>query len=309
MTGTFRAILPDQGDKQMRRILHITSGDIAGGSLAKAGLPGEVFVWHDILYDGPRQPGWPDENILTARALFLEETTAGGLDRDSVLKALHHQYRKLADAASYERIVLWFDACLFDQSMLAHILMCLAHKGIRQVELLCVDAFPGIDPFHGLGQLQPAQFAALYPDRRPVTDGQFRFAAIVDKAFATQDAALLVELSEMVEPPLPRVPAAVMRWLQEQPDPTTGLGRLESLALAAIRAGSETPGRIFASVAAADTPPQFWGDTTLWAKINGLADRIPPLVLIEGPEERLPQWERPVPLDTFRIKPLPDTPV
>lgn len=91
----------------------------------------------------------------------------------------------------------------------------------------------------------------------------------------------------------------------ERPDMITGLGRLESLALAAIRAGCETPGKIFSSVAAADTPPQFWGDTTLWAKINGLADRVPPLVQIEGPADRLPQWETQVPLKEFRIKALP----
>jgi hypothetical protein len=294
--------------KEMSKVFHITSGDIAGGSLAKAGLPGEVFVWHDILYDGPRQPGWPNENTLSARALFLDESTAGGLDRDPILKTLHNQYQRLADAASYERIVLWFDACLFDQSMLAHIVTCLSQKGIRKVELLCVDAFPGIEPFNGLGQLQPEQLASLYADRRPVTDEQFWFAAVVDKAFATQDAALLTELSGMTDPPLPWVPAAVTRWLQEQPDPATGLGRLESLALAAIRAGCETPGKIFASAAAADTPPQFWGDTTLWAKINGLADRVPPLVEIEGPMDRLPQWESQIPLKEFKVKALPTQP-
>ena len=130
----------------MSIVLHITSGDIAGGSLAKAGLPGKVFVWHDILYDGPRQPGWPSENTLSDRALFLEESTAGGLDRDRILKTLHDQYQRLAETASHECIVLWFDACLFDQSMLAHILTCLDSKGIRQAELLCVDSFPGIVP-------------------------------------------------------------------------------------------------------------------------------------------------------------------
>jgi hypothetical protein len=45
---------------------------------------------------------------------------------------------------------------------------------------------------------------------------------------------------------------AARRWLQEQPYPTTGWGRLESLALAAIRAGCDTPGKILASGAAAD---------------------------------------------------------
>jgi len=288
----------------MGRTLHITSGDRAGSSLAKAGLPGEVFVWHDVLYDGPRQPGWPDDDTLKARALFLEEFTGAGLDGESILKTLRHQYQRLTEAASHERIVLWFDACLFDQSMLAHILTCLYLEGTREVELLCVDAFPGIEPFHGLGQLQPEQFASLYDNRRPLTDEQFRFAAVVDDAFATQDAAMFAELTALADAPLPCVPAAVTRWLQEQPDPVTGLGRLEHLALAAVRDGCERPDKIFAAVAAADKPSQFWGDTTLWAKLNGLATRVPPLVRIEGPADRLPQWESDVSLKDFRITAL-----
>jgi hypothetical protein len=209
--------------------------------------------------------------------LFLEECTAGGLDRQSILDTLRHQYNKLADAAPGKPIVLWFDACLFDQSMLAHILTCLRHRNAQNVELLCVGEFPGIEPFHGLGQLQPDQPASLYGNRQPVTDAQFDFAGQVDGAFATQDSGVLSALSRMNDAPLPWIPAAAARCLQERPDPVTGLGRLEHLALTAIRAGSDTPGRIFASVAAGDTPPQFWGDTTLWAKINALAAREPPV--------------------------------
>lgn len=290
----------------MNNILHITSGDCAGGSLAKAGLPGEVFVWHDVLYDGPRRPGWPDEATLNARAAFLADFTAGGLDRQRVKDTLYHQYDKLAEAPSVSRIVLWFDACLFDQSMLAHILMCLRQRNAREVELLCVDEFPGIEPFHGLGQLQPEELASLYDNRRPVTDAQFDFAVQVDDAFANQDADVLSALSRMADAPLPWMPAAIVRWIQEQPDPVTGLGRLENLALTAIRAGSDTPDKILACVVAGDTPPQFWGDTTLWAKINALAEREPPLVRIDGPANRLPQWESDVPLGAFRIKASPN---
>ena len=288
----------------MSKILHITSGDIAGGSLAKAGLAGEVFVWHDILYDGPRRPGWPSQDILKARASFLEEFTAGGLARDLALKTLHGQYQRLAQAASGGRIVLWFDACLFDQSMLAHILVCLAHQGVSRADLLCVDSFPGIDPFHGLGQLGPEQLASLYDRRRPVTEEQFKFASVADKAFASQDPVLLAELAQAAEPPLPWIPAAAERCLQELPDPATGPGRLESLALAAIRSGCEAPNEIYTFVAAAETPPQFWGDTTLWAKINGLADRTPPLVRIEGPTDRLPQWKTQGSPRDYRVKAL-----
>lgn len=286
----------------MGSTLHITSGDCAGESLAKSGISGEILVWHDILYDGTRIPGWPDTTTLEARAQFLVETTAGGLEKEHVLRTLKNQYQKLASAAGHEAIVLWFDACLFDQSMLAHILTCLQLQNIQQAELLCVDAFPGIVPFNGLGQLQPSQLASLYGQRRPVTEPQFHFAGVVDKALATQDQEQLESLSCRTDAPLPWIPAAIKRWLQEQPDPQTGLGRLESLALEAIRGGCQTPADIFSRVASADRPPQYWGDITLWAKINALADRTPPLVLISGPMERLPQWQGPVKLERFRIR-------
>ncbi|THB64732.1 MAG: DUF1835 domain-containing protein [Desulfovibrio sp.] len=289
----------------MADTLHITSGDTAGDILAKAGIPGDIFVWRDILYDGPRDSGWPSEDTLHDRALFLEQTTAGGLDKERVLQTLRDQYQKLEQATGYERIVLWFDACLFDQSMLAHILSCLHHKSVLSVDLICVDAFPGIEPFHGLGQLSPEQMASFHGKQLPVTPEQFEFAVVVDQAFATQNATMFSEISAMTAPPLPWVPAAVKRWLQEQPDPATGLGRLERLALAAIQDGNQTPGEIFAAVAAAETPPQYWGDITLWAKINGLAEREPPLVRIEGPAERLPQWGSGEEFGEFNIQALP----
>jgi len=285
----------------MHATLHITNGDSAGERIALAAIPGDVLVWRDILYDGTRNPGWPDEETMEARARFLEQATGGGLDSADVLSTSRHQYHKLAAAAEYERIVLWFDACLFDQSMLVHLLACLLHKDIQHVELLCVETFPGIVPFHGLGQLQPSQLASVYGQRRPVAEAQFRFAQIADTAFATQDPIRLDELARRTDAPLPWIPAAVRRWLQEQPDPGTGLGQLQRLALQAIRGGCENPNEIFAAVAAADPPPHFWGDITLWGKINALTDRKPPLVRIDGPVDRLPQWKSDLDLKRFRI--------
>ena len=152
--------------------------------------------------------------------------------------------------------------------MLVHILACMAHQSLHKAELLCVDSFPGIVPYNGLGQLDPAQLESVYDQRRLVTDAQFRFAQIVDKAFANLDLKMLSELSRSSDVPLPWIPAAVTRWLQEQPDPKTGLGRLAFLALEAIRGGCETPAEIFNAVAAADTPPQFWGDIRASARNN-----------------------------------------
>ena len=287
----------------MKTTLHITSGDMAGRLLEKSDIPGEVFVWHDILYNGPRNPGWPDEKTLAARAVFLEETTGGGLDRLYILETLNAQYEKLKSAAHYESLVLWFDACLFDQSMLCHILTCLGILENLKADLLCIDAFPGINPYHGIGQLSPDQLASVYPRRGALTAGHFLFAERVDRAFALQDQAEFLALKELTDAPLPWVAAAAGRWLEEYPDQTTGLGRLECLALEAIRSGCRAPKEILSFVSERETPPQFWGDITLWEKINALADRDPSLVRIEGPGPRLPQWEGTQDLTRFRICP------
>lgn len=288
----------------METILHITNGDGAGKSLKDSEIPGKVLVCRDLLYRYGRNPGWPDKNALQVRANYLSRLTAGTMDSNEIFNMLEMHYRELSRAAKYGNVVLWFDACLCDQSMLAHVLVCLNHVHVQRVELICIDSFPGVTPFNGLGQLRPSQMASLYPRRVPVSAEQIRYARTVDNAFASQKAHLVAELSHQTDAPLKFVPAAAARWLQERPDPKTGLGRLEYLALKAIADGNETPAEIFSSVAEADESPQFWGDTDLWRKINALAERDPPPVRITGPAEKLPQGMASMKLKDFRIKML-----
>ncbi len=260
-------------------------------------------MWCDILYDGPRKPGWPADDILLARASFLESTTGGGLGRELILETLRKQYEKLVGAQTSDDIILWFDACLLDQTMLCHILTCMRIKGLGTAELICVDAFPGIKPFDGLGQLSPEQLASIYDSRQNVTEVQFDFAERVDRAFALQDQSEFVDLARLRNAPLPWVPAAAARWLREQPDEATGLGHLEQLALQAVHSGLKTPGEIFTYAKTHDVHPIFWGDATLWAKINNLATRTPALVRLDGPAPFLPQWQGTEFINAFRIYP------
>lgn len=286
----------------MNTTLHIINGDGAGNSLVKSEVSGEVLVCRELMYTGSRNPGWPNSATLLARAQLLSDLIAGGMDSGSILETLQSYYQKLSAASEYENIVLWFDACLCDQSMLAHILVCLNHQSRQDAELVCVNSFPGIEPFNGLGQLSPSQLASLYDKRCRVTREQLEFAEIVEKACAAQDVTLFLEISQKTDAPLPYVPAAITRWLQEQPDPKTGLGRLEHLALMAIRDGNKTPAEIFSHVAKAEVSPQFWGDTDLWRTVNSLAARNPPLVQIEGPTPKLPQWTSQFTLRDYKIE-------
>ncbi len=73
----------------------------------------------------------------------------------------------------------------------------------------------------------------MYSQRQPLTSDLFDFAERVDRAFACQDKAEFIKLSE-TDAPLPWIPAALKRWMEECPDQATGLGKLEKLALEAI---------------------------------------------------------------------------
>lgn len=292
-------------DQKMKNTLNITSGDYCGKTLADSAVPGEVFVWHDVLYEGPRKTGgWLDNETMAARAEFLESFTGGGLKKDAILETLKNQYLKLKESSQYDDVILWFDACLFDMAMLVHILSCLKTLVIPDVQLLVVDKFPGINPYNGLGQLNSDQMFSVYETRMPVTSEQYLFAEKVDNAFAEQNMKVMAELTAEKNAPLLWIPAAANRWLQEQPDPDSGMGKLESLALKAIRDGCDSPGTIYSAVAEADSKPQFWGDTFLWAKINQLADRENPLVKISGPTPKLPQWDCSATIKDYRITPI-----
>jgi len=72
----------------------------------------------------------------------------------------------------------------------------------------------------------------------------------------------------------------------------------------AARSGCETTENVYSFVSARETPPQFWVDITLWQIINTLAERETPLVRIDGPMSRLPQWEGIADLALFRIYPM-----
>ncbi len=281
--------------------LHITSGDFAAELIKQAGFNGDVLAWRDMLYIGKRCSGWPDEQTLIARSEMLSTSLGGALSAATIKSGIQKQYDKLKTAPDYDFVLLWFDDCLYDLSMLAHILNCLDSRKVIGVELILIGSFPGIFPFNGLGQLSSEQFKVIYKQRSKVTDAQYKLAKIVDEAFACQNIEKIQKLSAVEHLEIPGLQAAVRRWLEELPDPKTGLGKLGRLALDAVKSGLKSPVEIFKYTASHDSSPQFWGDTTLWEKINHLADRG--LVQITGPSERLPQWVSEYSLNSFHILP------
>lgn len=60
--------------------------------------------------------------------------------------------------------------------------------------MICINAFPGVTPFYGLGQLTPAQLASLWLDRQPVAAEQRALGARAWEAFTSPDPQAVRQL-------------------------------------------------------------------------------------------------------------------
>jgi hypothetical protein len=272
-------------------MLHVTNGDSAARKLAAAGLGGAVLPWRDVLHEGP-VPAGPDPAGLNAvRARFLAEV--GWATYEEAFGYFQARDATLTTAAAgAEEIVLWFEHDLYDQLQLAQILAMLdAAPRLPRVSLICIDAFPGVTPFHGLGQLQPADFAMLFPSRIPVSEGAPALGRAAWTAFREPDPTALDALLAADTTALPFLAAAFRRWREEFPAPGDGLGRNERAILRAVAAGAQRPPEIFHAVQGQEAAP-YLGDSSCWRQIADLAGGPVALLVARDPADAGPFTDR-----------------
>jgi len=256
-------------------MLHLTNGESAAGSLRSSGVPGRVIAWQDVLHEGPVPAGLTLEGMSEVRARFLARWDRGSFpaasasfdERDAALRSARH-------------VVLWFEHDLYDQLQLLQILAALSDDPGPAVEMICIDAFPGVTPFYGLGQLTPVQLASLWPNRQPVTAEQLSLGARAWKAFTSSDPGAVPQLLATDLGALPFLGNALRRLLDEYPAAPTGLGRTERQLLQAIARGIGSFAGLFAANAASEDA-SFMGDTTVESRLEALVHARTPLVTPE----------------------------
>ena len=128
------------------------------------------------------------------RARFLRRTARRR--SQEVKDTLASWDRAIADGCRAGDIVLWFEHDLFDQLLLIRTLDLIGGPERTaphsNVSLICIDSFPGVDRFIGLGQLSDEQLATLIGTERPVTSGQYALASEAWKAFRSPDPGELL---------------------------------------------------------------------------------------------------------------------
>src|SRR5687767_580992 len=112
--------VPRREETPSARVLHVLNGDCAADQLRESSVAGEVTLSADVLHEGPAPAGLLPERWRKVRARYLAECGYGDYDR--CLANLTEWDRKLEAFRSYEEVVLWFEADLFDQLQLLRLL-------------------------------------------------------------------------------------------------------------------------------------------------------------------------------------------
>jgi hypothetical protein len=262
-------------------MLHIHNGDSSAGTARKADIPGEHLAWREALVCGPAPGDLSETGLLEVRAQHL--ATAYGVNLDKARGELRDQHDRLTSFRDHEEVVLWFEHDLFCQINLIYLLNWFAQRepGRTRLSLICIGEFPGVQLFHGLGQLSEEQLASLLPQREEITSAQLDLATRAWQAYSSSEAGGLMTLREADTSALPFLHRAVVSHLQRFPWTRTGLGRVESTALKLVANGHQNFKTLFPAFVRLEHEYGF-GDAQVYLALKRMADAPSPLLTIKG---------------------------
>jgi hypothetical protein len=262
--------------------VHVRCGNDIEAKLRQVGVDGDYLAFADPIWLGPTATfgSW-----LSGRARLVADRS--GLPFDQVRREMGEAYWRLGRLATrYNHIVLWFEHDLYDQACLVRVLASLATRPmLPRVELVCIDRFPGIARFIGMGQLSPDQLRGLWPQRRPVGRRQLALGTRAWNALRAATPQPIEDLLAADLRPLPFLAAALRRHLQELPWTTDGLALTERLILASLTDGPRTATALFEDHQARDPLP-YMGDLFFWSIVRDLLAAPRPPIAVDGSTRR-----------------------
>ena len=287
----------DDATENAPRFLHVLNGDSVRVTLERSDVPGAFAVYAEILHEGPVPPDSGTRAWRQTRSRYL--AARDYLPYADAMRNLEVWDAKLEAFADYDEVVLWFEHDLFDQLLLIRHLDWLARRNLGRtaLSLICIGEFPGFEPFHGLGQLNPEQLTSLLGTREPVSAEQRALGARAWRAFTASDPTALDALARSDDTrALPFLAGALQRFLEEYPALDSGLPRTERHILELLGVEALTPERLFVMEARLEERV-FMGDTTFWKRVMDLAEGPTPLVAVEME----PPGDRVLPAGTVAI--------
>ena len=233
--------------------LHILNGDYALKLWQDSAFSGESLVWQETYLEGPL-PETDDLHIFrSARAEFLSHfAELSGITSAKLYQHLQNMDEKILNLPPAATVMLWFDACIFDQTILMRILdlLCRKHPEQLKVFLYCCNG----------NCLTAEDFKQGISKKIQLQTSDFELAARAWSAFVRKDAAAMMRTAEQgAFERLPAMKKALLRCAEEVPA-QDGLTRTQRQILQILSRGSLSFPEIFTQLDAFEENP-FLGDT------------------------------------------------
>jgi hypothetical protein len=262
-------------------MLHIHNGDSAAGTAKKSDIPGEHLAWREALVCGPAPAGLSEVEFRRVRARHLAD--AYGVELEKCRNELREQEEALSRFSDHEEVVLWFECDLFCEIQLIYLLDWFAHRDLGQTKLslICIAEFPGVEVFHGLGQLNEAQLASLFPQRQSVTAAQLQLGSKAWAAYSSSNPKEIESLLESDLAALPFLKSALVKHLRRFPSTDNGLGRIGNVSLELVAKGYGNFRSLFPAFIRRE-PEYGFGDAQLYLELKRLTNAKAPLLKMSG---------------------------
>ena len=245
--------------------LHVLNGDLALALWKKCDFPARELVWKETYLEGPL-PLTEDLHLFRcARAGHLAAfTELAGIDVSALYTHLQKMDETLLQLSGNDRLMLWFDACIFDQTILMRIL-CLLHQKqteIPEILLYCCDS----------NHLTMEDFQRGKTEKIRLTAYDLEIASQAWNAFAGEDAEKMIFLAQQENfANLPAMQKALLRCAEEVPD-KNGLSRTQRQILQIVANKSCSFEEIFKMQSVFEEFP-FLGDTACQRLLDDLVSR------------------------------------
>ena len=244
-------------------VLHIFNGDCAHDAWRAAGHAAPAVIWRENYLEGALPPAdTPSAEFAAFRAAELKRMMPDlEVPEDDLRRFLENNDRTLLSAGRETAVYLWFDACMFDQLILARVAFVLRNSPAT-LYLICEDTVWGN---------QREAFAERQATARALSPAARAALATGWEAVAGGQAAVEAYLKNFQAADLPFFHAGIRRYAEEFPG-ADGLGRSERQLCALVKSGIQDFPGIFRAFDRYEKY-MFMGDTMCRRMLDRLAAR------------------------------------
>ncbi|MEH7304588.1 DUF1835 domain-containing protein [Neobacillus drentensis] len=275
-------------------MIHLVNGDVVGSKLGN--LPGDVLVWREMYDFGPLCNDISDEIWIRRRADFFEKNIA--IPAPLFIQNCENQNRFLAGIPRETEMILWFEHDRYDQTMLMYLLNELSNKEFKNLSMVTINEYPGVDTFYGLGILSSQQLEELfYTKKQPITNEQINEAITCWEAYTSRNPTEIEKWIAASNTKLPFLRQALQSHLSYFPSVHTGLNEVETFVVNYLERYPCSFVELFQAIAEQRRNDGI-SDLYFAAMLNQLMDGPYPLLECDSP---LPNFHNPEPKAKLRL--------